>query len=110
MIEDCGTVIVDDDLFTGFRFIATDVPADGDPIAALTRWYFDRNTHVPCSTRSQMTVDWEEYLTRSVHARGAEGVIILRAKLCETHLLYYPSLRKKLMLRDIPQLLFTTQP
>src|SRR3546814_3360616 len=34
MIEDCGTVIVDDDLFTGFRFIATDVPADGDPIAA----------------------------------------------------------------------------
>src|SRR3546814_17846899 len=69
MIEDCGTVIVDDDLFTGFRFIATDVPADGDPIAALTRWYFDRNTHVPCSTRSQMTVDWEEYLTRSVHAK-----------------------------------------
>src|SRR3546814_12344448 len=31
LIEDCGTVIVDDDLFTGFRFIATDVPADGAP-------------------------------------------------------------------------------
>lgn len=109
MIEDCGTVIVDDDLFTGFRFIATDVPADGDPIAALTRWYFDRNTHVPCSTRSQMTVDWEEYLTRSVHASGAEGVIILLAKFCEPHMLYYPELRKELMRSEIPHLLIETE-
>lgn len=109
MIEDCGTVIVDDDLFTGFRFIATDVPADGDPVAALTRWYFDRNTHVPCSTRSQMTVDWEEYLTRSVHASGAEGVIILLAKFCEPHMLYYPELRKELMRSEIPHLLVETE-
>lgn len=109
MIEDCGTVIVDDDLFTGFRFIATDVPGDSDPVAALTRWYFDRNTHVPCSTRSQMTVDWEDYLTRSVHASGAEGVIILLAKFCEPHMLYYPELRKELMRSEIPHLLIETE-
>jgi bcr-type benzoyl-CoA reductase subunit C len=109
MIEDCGTVIVDDDLFTGFRFIATDVPTDGDPVAALTRWYFDRNTHVPCSTRSQMTVDWEDYLTRSVHDSGAEGVIILLAKFCEPHMLYYPELRKELMRSEIPHLLIETE-
>lgn len=109
MIEDCGTVIVDDDLFTGFRFVATDVPADNDPVAALTRWYFDRNTHVPCSTRSQMTVDWEDYLTRSVHASGAEGVIILLAKFCEPHMLYYPELRKELMRSEIPHLLIETE-
>lgn len=109
MIEDCGTVIVDDDLFTGFRFIATDVPADVDAVAALTRWYFDRNSNVPCSTRAQMTVDWEEYLARSVHGSGAEGVIILLAKFCEPHMLYYPELRKELLRREIPHLLIETE-
>ena len=56
-----------------------------------------------------MTVDWEEYLTRSVHASGAEGVIILLAKFCEPHMLYYPELRKELMRSEIPHLLIETE-
>lgn len=109
MIEQCGTVVVDDDLFTGYRYISTDVPADDDPVAALTRWYFDRNTNVPCSTRAQTTVDWEDYLTRSVDESGAQGVIILMAKFCEPHMLYYPELRKALDRNKIPHLLIETE-
>lgn len=109
MIESCGAVVVDDDLYTGFRYISTDVPESPDPLEALTRWYFDRNTNVPCSTRAQTTVDWEDYLTRSLENSAADGVIILMAKFCEPHMLYYPELRKELDRRDIPHLLIETE-
>ena len=109
MIEDCGAVVVDDDLFTGFRYISTDVSEVGDPIDALTRWYFDRNTNVPCSTRAQKTVDWETYMVGSLEKSGADGVIILMAKFCEPHMLYYPELRKELDRNKIPHLLIETE-
>ena len=109
MIESCGAVVIDDDLYTGFRYISTDVPESPDPLEALTRWYFDRNTNVPCSTRAQTTVDWEDYLTRSLENSAADGVIILMAKFCEPHMLYYPELRKELDRRDIPHLLIETE-
>ncbi|MEH6759345.1 MAG: 2-hydroxyacyl-CoA dehydratase family protein [Parasphingorhabdus sp.] len=109
MIEDCGAVIVDDDLYTGYRYIATDVPTERDPIAALTRWYFDRNTNTPCSTRAQKNVDWEKYLSTSAQKSGAEGIIVLMAKFCEPHMLYYPELRKEFIAANIPHLLLETE-
>jgi len=109
MIEECGAVVVDDDLFTGFRYISTDVVEFGDPVDALTQWYFDRNTNVPCATRAQKTVDWETYLVNSLEKSGAEGVIILMAKFCEPHMLYYPELRKELIRKEIPHLLIETE-
>jgi benzoyl-CoA reductase subunit C len=109
IFEECGAVVVDDDLFTGFRYISTDVPETGDPIGALTHWYFDRNTNVPCATRAQKTVDWETYLVRSLEKSGAEGVIVLMAKFCEPHMLYYPELRKELNRCRIPHLLIETE-
>ncbi len=109
MIESCGAVVVDDDLFAGFRYISTDVPETGDPADGLTRWYFDRNTNVPCSTQAQKTVDWETYLVKSLEKSGAEGVIILMAKFCEPHMLYYPELRKELDRCGVPHLLIETE-
>lgn len=109
MIESCGVTVVDDDVFTGYRYIATDVPAGPDPVAALTQWYFDRNSNVPCSTRAQKTVDWERYLLDAVAASRAQGVIVLVAKFCEPHMLYYPELRKALHRDGIPHLLIETE-
>ena len=109
MIESCGVLIADDDLFTGFRYIATDVPVEDDPVGALTHWYFDRNGNVPCSTRAQKSADWEGYLEASLHRSGAEGVIVLVAKFCEPHMLYYPELRKKFHEIGMPYLLIETE-
>lgn len=109
LIEECGAVVVDDDLYTGYRYISTDVPEDGDPLAAVGQWYLDRNVTVPCPTRSQNTVDWDDYLLRAVDASGAAGVIILMAKFCEPHMLYYPELRKALEARQIAYLLIETE-
>lgn len=109
MIESCGAVVVDDDLFVGYRHISTDVPEDRDPLDGLTQWYFDRNTNVPCSTQAQKTVDWESYLVKSLENSGAQGVVILMAKFCEPHMLYYPELRKELDRSSIPHLLIETE-
>lgn len=109
MIESCGVVVVDDDLFTGYRYISTDVPEAADPVSALAQWYFDRNANVPCATRAQKDADWEDYLLRAVEASGAQGVIMLVPKFCEPHMLYYPELRKALRAQSVPHLLVETE-
>lgn len=108
-IEECGAVVVDDDLYTGFRYIATDVPDNRDPIAALADWYFNRNVTVPCATRVQNDVDWDTYLLESLEESGAAAVIVLMAKFCEPHMLYYPELRKALDANNVPHLLIETE-
>lgn len=108
-IEECGAVVVDDDLFTGVRYIATDVPEGGDPAEGLARRYLDRDATLPCPTRVKHESDWEDELVRAVAASGAQGVIVLMVRFCEPHMLYYPELRKRLNEQGIPHLLLETE-
>ncbi|KAA9150050.1 2-hydroxyacyl-CoA dehydratase [Amycolatopsis acidicola] len=109
VIEDSGALVVDDDLFHGRRYVSTDVPESGDPMAALGEWYARRNVTIPCPTRVQQDVDWDGYLVDSVRGSGAEAVIHLMPKFCEPHMLYYPELRKRLDVENIPQLRIETE-
>lgn len=108
-IESSGVQVVDDDLYHGRRHVSTDVAETGDPLEALGRWYAARNTTIPCPTRVQQDVDWDDYLLDAVQRSGAEAVIHLVPKFCEPHLLYYPELRKGLDGADIPQLQIETE-
>jgi benzoyl-CoA reductase/2-hydroxyglutaryl-CoA dehydratase subunit BcrC/BadD/HgdB len=108
-IEECGAIVVDDDLFTGTRYISTDVAEDLDPIEGLTRWYLQRDVSSPCPTRVKHETDWEDHLVNAVEASGAQGVIVLMVRFCEPHMLYYPELRKRLNARGIPHLLIETE-
>jgi benzoyl-CoA reductase subunit C len=109
VIEDSGAIVVDDDLFHGTRYVSTDVGSTDDPMAALASVYLRRNSAVPCPTRVQHDVDWDRFLVDSVIASGAQGVIVLMAKFCEPHMLFYPELRKALEGRSIPLLLIETE-
>lgn len=109
VIEESGAIVVDDDLYTGYRYISTDVPETGEPLAALSSWYLERNVNAPCPTRVTSKVDWDTYLLDSIAASGACGVLVLMAKFCEPHMLYYPELRKALDAHDIPSLLIETE-
>ena len=109
VIEESGVIVVDDDLYTGFRYISTDVPEHGDPLAALSEWYLDRNDNAPCPTRVTVGVDWDTYLIDSLEKSRSNGVVVLMAKFCEPHMLYYPELRKALDARGIPLLLLETE-
>jgi benzoyl-CoA reductase subunit C len=109
MIEDCGAVVVDDDLYHGSRYISLDADETGDPVKALTRWYLGRNTIVPCPTRLDPKVDWDGWLLEKVHAAGAEGLIVLLAKFCEPHYFYYPRIKKTFEANGFPHLLLETE-
>lgn len=109
VIEEAGVIVVDDDLYTGYRYISTDVPADGDPLQALSTWYLERNLNAPCPTRVTVQVDWDRYLIDELERSNANGVVVLMAKFCEPHMLYYPELRKALDERGIPLLLIETE-
>jgi bcr-type benzoyl-CoA reductase subunit C len=108
-IEDCGAIVVDDDLYTGNRYLSTDVAEGIDPVAALSQWYLERDANLPCPTRVKHDVDWEDQLLRSVEASGAQAVIVLMVKFCEPHMLYYPELRRRLTERGVPHLLLETE-
>ena len=109
MIERCGAVVVDDDLYHGSRFASLDADETGDPVKALTRWYLDRNTVVPCPTRLDPKTDWDGWLLDKARASGAQGLIVLLAKFCEPHYFYYPRIKKTFEAAGFPHLLLETE-
>ncbi|SEP86158.1 2-hydroxyglutaryl-CoA dehydratase, D-component [Solimonas aquatica] len=109
LIEDCGGIVVDDDLYHGTRFISTDVDEVGDPLTALAQWYLARNLKVPCPTRVDQKADWETYLLGAMERAKAEGMIVLMAKFCEPHMYYYPEIKEAFERRGVPHLLIETE-
>jgi benzoyl-CoA reductase subunit C len=109
LIEDCGAEIVGDDLYHGYRYIASDVGETGDPIEALATWYLSRNRKVPCPTRSDAHADWDKFLLEAVKTCNAQGVIILMAKFCEPHMYYYPEIKEAFDKHGVSHLLIETE-
>lgn len=109
LIEACGGLVVADDLYTGFRYISTDIEQQDDPLDALTTWYLERNKKVPCPTRSARHRDWDAYLVSAAKSAKAKGVIILLVKFCEPHMYFYPELKEALDNKGIPNLMIETE-
>lgn len=109
VIEEVGAVVVDDDLWTGRRYLQADVDESGPPFEAVGQWYAQRNVALPCPTRVQHDVDWDQWLLDAARRSGAEAVVHLMPKFCEPHMLYYPELRRALDAAGIPQLLIETE-
>ena len=107
MIEDVGGVIVADDLYTGYRYFATETSTSLPPFEALIEHYY--HLAFPCPTRSDESQDWGEFLVQSCQQSGAQGIIMLQPKHCETHMIYYPWVRDKLSEAGIPHLYIETE-
>lgn len=108
LIEEVGGVIADDDLYTGFRHVSTDITGEGDPIIAMTEAYVARNAAVPDPTKIDPEVDWDGYLLRAMEASRSQGLIVLMPKYCEPHMYYYPEIKEAFEARGIPHLLIET--
>jgi benzoyl-CoA reductase subunit C len=109
LIEECGGIIADDDLYHGFRFISTDMSETGDPVDAFAAWYFERNQRVPCSTLADEKADWDEFLVDAVRKTRSEGLIVLQVKFCEPHMFFYPEIKEAFERNGIPHLLIETE-
>ncbi|MFW2829415.1 2-hydroxyacyl-CoA dehydratase subunit D [Sphingomonas sp. ID0503] len=109
LIESAGAIVVDDDLYHGARYISTDTPENVPPLEGLAAWYLNRNVAIPCPTRVQNDVDWDAYLLQAIEKSGAEAIVVLMAKFCEPHMLYYPELKRALEERGVPHVLIETE-
>ncbi|MES2483286.1 MAG: 2-hydroxyacyl-CoA dehydratase family protein [Pseudomonadota bacterium] len=109
LFEESGCTVVDDDLYTGFRFIFADIDETGPPVDALASWYLARSQKLPCPTRAVKGLDWEQYLLKAVAESRAQGLIILMAKFCEPHMFFYPEIKEAFDKHGIPHLLVETE-
>jgi len=73
--------VVDDDLLIGLRWILEDVPADGDPLAALAEAYLERSSYSP--VQHDLRKPKERMLLARIGAADAQAAIVTAAKMCE---------------------------
>lgn len=107
LLEEAGGRVVDDDLYTGFRYYALDARTEGSPLERLAGRYLD--PAVPVPTRSDGRMRWDRYIVERTRMSGARGVVVLLAKYCEPHLFAYPFIRRTLAAAGIPHILIETE-
>jgi len=73
--------VVDDDLLIGMRWILSDVPTEGDPLASLARAYLEDSSYSPVQHDDRKKK--EEMLLTKIREAGAEAAIVTAAKMCE---------------------------
>jgi benzoyl-CoA reductase subunit C len=76
-----STYVVDDDFYIGHRWILTDVPAEGDPVANLARAYLEQSSYSPVQHDDRKPK--ERMLLERIRSAGAEAAIVSAAKMCE---------------------------
>jgi benzoyl-CoA reductase/2-hydroxyglutaryl-CoA dehydratase subunit BcrC/BadD/HgdB len=109
MIEECGATVVDDDLYTGYRYVFADIDEAMPPIEALAHWYLSRSQKLPCPTRAVKGRNWEDFLIEAVDRSRADGLIVLQVKFCEPHMYFYPEIKEAFEREGIPMLLIETE-
>jgi benzoyl-CoA reductase subunit C len=102
VIEAGGCLVQDDDTMIGWRLFADDVPADGDPLAALSNAYLRDSVYT--SVRHDRDRPRTEGLMQRMKDAGAEAVLFAPAKFCEPALLDYVLFRRRLEEANVPHL------
>jgi benzoyl-CoA reductase subunit C len=103
LMEEAGCYIIDDDFNLGRRWFYEDVPADGDPLAALAESYLDRSVY--SSVRHDSRKPRFRGLVEKARSRRADAVIFLIAKFCEPAEFDYVLFKRELEREGIPHLL-----
>jgi benzoyl-CoA reductase subunit C len=107
MIEDLGMLVVDDDIYVGYRYFANDAEITDDPIGALMERHFIKTPVDPA--RGEVEVNWGKELIGKVKKLHADGIITLLTKYCPPHLCYYPDIKVELANAGIPEVLIEVE-
>jgi len=95
VLERSGCYIVDDDFMLVNRWLGSEVPEQGDPIAALCEAYLASTDETASRFVRDEAVKGAQ-LVETVRARGAEGVIFAAPSFCDPALLERPMLQAAL--------------
>lgn len=106
LIDQTGTAVVDDDLYTGSRYFAQLADETLSPMAALADRYIN---DVPCPVKSDCNRDWADYLINMAKNNRAGGIIFFLTRYCEPVGFDYPYLNRRLTEAGIRNLLIETE-
>jgi benzoyl-CoA reductase subunit C len=73
--------LVDDDLLIGLRWLTSDVPTDGDPVASLAESYLERSSYSP--VQHDLRKPKQRMLLERIREARADAAILTAAKMCE---------------------------
>jgi benzoyl-CoA reductase subunit C len=99
-LERAGCYIVDDDFVQAHRFIRSDIPVEGDPLANLIHAFLTDAVASPTRYIGD-AVKGQDLLDR-IDESGAEGVLFCAPSFCDPALLDQPMLVGALERRGIP--------
>jgi len=106
LIEEQGLVIVDDDFYTGGRYIYNKIDSDRDPIESIAYSYMNS---VPCTTynyddlgKGGTRSHYADYIVDMVKQNEAEGLLMLRVPYCDPFDMEYVLLKNRLTEENIP--------
>jgi benzoyl-CoA reductase/2-hydroxyglutaryl-CoA dehydratase subunit BcrC/BadD/HgdB len=115
LIEDLGMVIIDDDFFSGGRYFALDVNADGDPVESIADYYMNA---IPCTTRhfpgnwvdgSNKYSPYADYVMDMVTRGQARGVVLIREMYCDPFDMEFVLLKQRMEDEHVPYLALITE-
>jgi benzoyl-CoA reductase subunit C len=107
ILEEVGGVVVDDDLYVGSRYFATEVDESLSPLTALALAYV--NMVPPCPTRHDPDNKLSDYLINMAERARAKGIISVIVKFCEAHYYSYLTFRRGIKEFNIPEYLIETE-
>jgi benzoyl-CoA reductase subunit C len=102
LLEDAGCDIVEDDFTLAQRWFNGDVPASGDPVAALAEAYV--NDSIYSSVRHDFRKPRWLGLAEKIKAARADAVIFLLAKFCEPAYFDFVPFKQQVELMGVPHL------
>ncbi len=105
LVEDCGGMVVSDDMCIGSRYFWDSVDTTMEPMAALTKYYLERTPACPCMQIESAPEDRFDFIKKMVERYKADGVLFALQLYCDPHSNDYPSVREDLQRAGIPVML-----
>ena len=102
LIEECGGIVVADDMPMGSRYFFGPVDSGGNHLYALADRYLNK---VACP-RKMLPDERLAFSAKMMQDTDVKGVIIHNMRACDPHLYEYPLLRQKVESEGLPVLFF----
>jgi len=102
LIEECGGIVVSDDMPMGSRYFSGLVASNNDPLHALADRYLNK---IACP-RKMLPDERLAFTDNMMKGTDAKGVIVHNMRACDPHLYEYPLIRQKMEGQGLPVLFF----
>jgi len=106
ILDELGINVVADDLCTGTRYIANDVPTDGRAVESLVERHFHKGPFSPIHDQGNRVL---ENLLELVQRYKADGILYLHLKFFESQDYDLPDLKQAIEEEGVPMYVLDTE-